>query len=290
TAETMYSAIFLVIVSGGLSFGQEEPANPFPFLVAFSIGQQEVFCSGSIFNENYILTAAQCGHSDLPDVFNMHVGSSVVEIRTGLSNPIAVHKSDYIVHPSWRTDFPENDVALLKLRTPLKLVAGKVEKGPAINSDPACPAIGESCVYPGWNCESRSFVPQNCSMDVYSLDACQEVVSFENKIIKTISNKQLCTGTNSTAEKCRTYTGLPLFGQCSGKQLVIGIASLGAYPVRCQEYSGLKVYTNVARFSEWIKSNTGESGTGAAEAVTRQSRSGITLLSVFGMLGLQAIL
>merc|ERR1712099_103446 len=91
--------------------GQEATPHQFPWQVGLFF--DGYFCGGSIISEEYILTAAHCADG----VFHHEVVIGAHEIRDPSNHIIDAYSPT--VHPDWDSYNLANDLAILKLDTPI---------------------------------------------------------------------------------------------------------------------------------------------------------------------------
>jgi len=105
--------------------GTEATANEFPFIVSlqnYVEGGQSYrhFCGGSVYNQNYIITAAHCVTPDkLSSTLSLIIVAGDHDLNTGsYSEQIRVVKTIYL-HPRYSEVSYANDIAVLELQSPL---------------------------------------------------------------------------------------------------------------------------------------------------------------------------
>lgn len=79
----------------------------------------EHICGGTILSQSFILTAAHCFHRISKEYrpYSIIVGVDSLLSTTGQVRTV----SDIIIHPKWNSTTKENDIALLRLDTPMSL-------------------------------------------------------------------------------------------------------------------------------------------------------------------------
>ncbi|XP_017891817.1 trypsin-1 [Ceratina calcarata] len=236
--------------------GVDAARGEFPYQVSIQWGippitQYSHSCGGSILNEHWILTAGHCV---------MKVGKSRVVAGKYLLNKsesqeqlVEVDKS--IVHSGYKGGVAQHDIALLHLKTPLKLnnlvkpiklpTQGQKQTGEAILS--------------GWGSTSKGVLPslpntlQKAVVPIEDNAQCLEELKSASSIGQQpeIFDTQVCSGSaGKEISACSGDSGGPL-AQGSGDNAVqVGIVSWGMMP--CGVSKMPSVYTRVASYVDWI--------------------------------------
>lgn len=97
--------------------GTDATIEEFPFLV--SLQKKELHqCAGSLLNENWVLTAGHCLFSSIASDFTIEYATTIVS--DGFNGTNIVEAEELIVHEDyWRREF-ENDIGLIRLKTPIR--------------------------------------------------------------------------------------------------------------------------------------------------------------------------
>lgn len=77
------------------------------------------FCGGSVYNENFIITAAHCCDGESPEDVQVLAGAHNLEDFEGTEQTVDVAAIN--MHPDYNGFTVENDICVLELATPLKL-------------------------------------------------------------------------------------------------------------------------------------------------------------------------
>jgi len=208
----------------------------FPWMVWFVTPSYS--CDGTIINENWILTAAHCVSGEPISGYKVTAGDHRKNSREGSEQTVRV--ADIIVHEDYRDVEQGNDIALIRLSTPLRL--GQYVK-PAVLADSST-QLESNLVVAGWGRtkEGGSSSSTLLKVTIPLLDG-----SKCSKVYEYYPEKQICAGEQGK-DSCQGDSGGPLMNL--GDRTVVGIVSWGAGCGR-KDYPG--VYTAVGYFSSWIQ-------------------------------------
>ncbi|XP_061539585.1 coagulation factor X [Phycodurus eques] len=205
------------------------------------------FCGGTILNEYIILTAAHCMNH-----------TSFISVRLGEFDLLAEEGTEAthyletaLTHKLYRPDTFHNDIALLKLATPIKFSRFIL---------PAClpePDFAERVLMKqqdgmvsgfgrlGENMPTSKIL-QRLSVPYVPQQTCKESSSFR------ISAHMFCAGYDKKAmDSCRGDSGGPHFTSYKNTNFITGIVSWGE---GCAKEGKYGVYTQVSKFTKWIRS------------------------------------
>jgi secreted trypsin-like serine protease len=218
------------------------------------------FCGGSIIDASWVATAAHC----VDDPFfwqwlRISAGNTYAygEDGTGLSEEQFVPVSEVYVHHNWNSAISSNDIALLKLATPLTLDGTSIA---AINfvrsTGSSWPLAGTDAVISGWGTTSsggdQSNQLKSATIDVLTNPSNK----FCGKYSKTeyLNSVMLCAGiANGGVDTCQGDSGGPLaiYDTVLTKWFLGGITSWGN---GCADKDYPGIYTRVTAFIQWMQS------------------------------------
>jgi trypsin len=249
TPKLSYKQLFFP--EGFIVGGTDAAAGEFPYQVSYqnikeATGKHSHNCGGSIINENYILIAAHCVDPAVLPPNQPKIVAGITK-QTEESNGRQEVEVDTITrHPQWSMDTLQNDIAIIKLKTPLTLndnVKATKLAGPGFTPS-------DTLTVTGWGLleQGGSSIPDNLQkvkIPHYPQELCQMLYSV---IGVEIQANHICAGgEGELAGVCNGDSGGPLVS-ADGTQ--VGIVSFG---LGCGSPMFPAVFANVAHFSSWIQ-------------------------------------
>ncbi|XP_023287913.1 transmembrane protease serine 9 [Orussus abietinus] len=208
-------------------------------------------CGASLVTNDYVLTAAHCLRRLKRSKIRVVLGDHDQYVNT---EAVAVMRavSTIIRHRNFDMNSYNHDVALLKLRRPVKF--SKTIKPVCLPQSEADPAGKEGTVV-GWGrTKEGGMLPgevQEVQVPILSLQQCKQMKYRANRI----TGNMICAG-RGKQDSCQGDSGGPLLVHEGDKLEIAGIVSWG-YGCGRPGYPG--VYTRVAKYLNWIRINMKES-------------------------------
>ncbi|KAM9328519.1 coagulation factor X [Pholidichthys leucotaenia] len=226
--------------------GEDCPLGECPWQAVLLNEEHMWFCGGTILNEYIILTAAHCMNQ-----------TRYFYIRVGEFDTLVDHKNEadhqvetILVHGGYKSDTYNNDIALIKLATPISFTRFIL---------PACipePDFAEKVLMRqqdgmvsgfGRLGEGRqpSSILQRLTLPFVDRHICKESTPLE------ISPKMFCAGYDTIAkDACQGDSGGPHVTRYRDTYFITGIVSWGEGCARKGKYG---VYTQVSKYIGWIR-------------------------------------
>lgn len=231
-------------------------------------------CGGALINDRYVVTASHCVNGkDIPTTWSLaevRLGewdTSTVQDCEGLGvdtdcspDPIDVVIERKIPHPDYNPLAVEqyNDIALLRMAQRITYTDFvKPICLPRTQDLRMKETVGQKFQVAGWGRTATarySTVKQKVGVDGVDLQQCNSVYQQERV---TLLDRQLCAGGQVGKDSCQGDSGGPLMGVSMNANVqfwyLVGLVSFGPTPCGQEGWPG--VYTNVAKYVDWIEEN-----------------------------------
>uniref|UniRef100_A0A3B5APJ8 Transmembrane protease serine 2-like n=1 Tax=Stegastes partitus TaxID=144197 RepID=A0A3B5APJ8_9TELE len=224
--------------------GTEAVNGAWPWQVSLQIFGRHI-CGGSVISPYWILSAAHCfqEYSD-PDVWRVKSGD--VRLSRMTSGGKRVHR--IISHEHYDTETSDNDIALLKLLSPLTFT--RTVKPVCLPNFGLDFSAGSRAWITGWGA-LRSNGPSpdtlnQAQVTVYSRETCNGPQVLNGQITESM----ICAGKlQGGVDSCQGDSGGPLVAKAGNTWWLAGDTSWG---IGCAWKNKPGVYGNVTYFMNWI--------------------------------------
>jgi len=201
-----------------------------------------------LISTTWVVTAAHCIHRRGPSGYTVVVGAHRRRGTTSVQQTVRV--SQIIEHPKYDSRIINNDIALLKLASPVKLSA----KVGTVCLTKTKPSTGKKCYITGWGRTSGGGslpdILQQAMLPIASHDDCRRKYGSVNSVA------HLCAGEarSGASGGCNGDSGGPLVCEEGGRWYLQGAVSFGRRNCPTTHYT---VFARVASYIDWIKQNSG---------------------------------
>jgi uncharacterized protein (TIGR03382 family) len=243
--------------------GQVVSTDDFPTTVGLEEGPGEWFCTGTLIDKDWVLTAAHCITEGPETVAKVHVRFDADELNTG-SSGTAVPVAELHADPGFNEVDWDNDIAVIKLatsvtdRTPTPVHRVQPGFGTALTD------VGYGDASPTGNGQGEGILRK---LDTTNIDCGQANDA-------SISNDNLLCFDASQHASCYGDSGGPTYVETAGGLEVAGVTS-GGTADNCTGPNVFDLYTSVAAEIAFVDqfvpvagngggsgSNTGSDGSG----------------------------
>ncbi|MBS4013114.1 MAG: trypsin-like serine protease [Bacteroidetes bacterium] len=244
-------------ILGRIVGGTTASITDFPWQVAIMTSSNAQFCGGTVISEYWILTAAHC------------LGSySNIKIRAGVTNKTHTTGQDRVVaqeikHPQYVASTHRNDIALLRLSTPLDLSGANVKAIPIVTAAHASAGIqdpGVIATITGWGATSEGGSASNTLLKA-SVPIVSNAQAMSPGYYTTgqVTDDMICAGnlTQGGVDACQGDSGGPFVVPAADSPVGYRLAGATSWGIGCARPYYPGIYARVSYFQTWIQTTTG---------------------------------
>ncbi|XP_073351140.1 chymotrypsin-like protease CTRL-1 [Pagrus major] len=228
--------------------GHTAAVGAWPWQVSLQVSGRHV-CGGSLINNQWVLTAAQCLTSPSPSSYRVILGRDSLQYTS--PNEVNSTVSRVIGHPDYHAGILDNDIALVQLASSVTFT--NYIRPVCLAADGSVFNAGSSCWVTGWgriDNGTHLLLPerlQQVSTPIVSNEDC-------NDVYKTITDNMMCTGTSGGGTgTCFGDGGGPLVRKSNSKWIQGGVVSFVS-SAGCALPKIPSGYARVSRYQSWINS------------------------------------
>ncbi len=213
------------------------------------------FCGGTIYAAQWIVTAGHCVSGLKAEHVTVAYGATRLTPGTRRVNVAEIIRHpDYKIVSAARYQIPTNDVALLKLRTPLKFDDNAKPIALISAADEAAFTDASRFVISGFGAQAEGGNPVprlfRADVDRVANAVCNGGLSYNGRI----TPQMMCAGVKAGGtDSCQGDSGGPLvYRAADGTPRLTGVVSWGDGCARALKFG---VYARIGNYGPWIVQN-----------------------------------
>lgn len=230
--------------------GNEAPPDAWPWQVAVLDRKKRLICGGTLISNEFVLTAAHC----VSGTMHIVAGEYNLVEREGHEQERKVLKA--FKHPQYNKNNVDNDIALLKLDSPLELTnriwpACLPEQAEELVPDLNATILGWGAITyrrqpDGKPQVERDDVLYQATVPVVDFDECKSSYGDDLE-----SHHVICAGLKEGGvDSCAGDSGGPLLYEKNNRWHVYGVTSFGD---ECGKEGKYGIYSKTSAYVDWIR-------------------------------------
>ncbi|XP_058477751.1 chymotrypsin-like protease CTRL-1 [Solea solea] len=231
--------------------GEDAPAGSWPWQVSMHIVDFSHVCGGTIISDQWVLTSAHCIIVN-PSQYILYFGR---ETQSGPNiREVKRTVSQVIVHPDYNNTLLNNDIALMKLSSPISFTdyirpVCLASKSSEFHNSTLCWSTGWGKIKSNENLPDSGNL-QEVQIPVIGNNEC--ACSYQKEPDVNITANMICAGQENKGV-CQGDSGGPLQCKQGSRWIQAGITSFG---IPCA-VGVPEVYARVSQFQTWVTNQVG---------------------------------
>jgi trypsin len=222
--------------------GTQAAAHAYPFMITYGFAPKDHYCGGSLLNSQWVVTAAHCVYGRRTSDWYITAGDHRLSV-SGEGEQVR-RASKVILHPNYNDNTYNNDIALIKLSSPVTL--NSVIKTIAHST---LPASGTRLRVIGWGDQADGAGDYPDTLRQVDVPL-RSTASCEDAYSDGVNGNMFCAGLRQGGrDSCQGDSGGPIFYQVNNSYQQVGIVSWGD---GCAQPGQYGVYTKLQNYSSWI--------------------------------------
>uniref|UniRef100_A0A8D3B1V1 Peptidase S1 domain-containing protein n=1 Tax=Scophthalmus maximus TaxID=52904 RepID=A0A8D3B1V1_SCOMX len=226
--------------------GEDAPPGSWPWQVSLQRFGGHV-CGGSLINREWVMSAAHCFFS----TSGWQVSLGRQNLQGTNPNEVSTTVARIILHPNYDSDTNNNDIALLRLSSPVKFTdyirpVCLAASGSVFNNGTDCWVTGWGAVKEGESLPLPETL-QEVEVPVLGNRQCNCLNG-----VGTVTDNMICAGVLAGGkDSCQGDSGGPMVSKQGSVWVQSGVVSFG---FGCARPNLPGVYSRVSRYQSWINS------------------------------------